>query len=99
MPLKAWNQILFFDPSIGEDSVRFQGFSGHGCYWISEALAPMGRHRREQRQRCLDLIEAAIEMDVQAMGRGEAPTPGEVTLKEVPAHLRQEDDAWLNPSG
>jgi hypothetical protein len=95
MPLKAWNHVLFFDPQIGEDSIRYQGFSGHGTYWIAEPIAPMGQKRRDQKQRCLDLIEAAIEMDVEAIRQGGSPTPGEVTITEVPAHLRKEDDAWL----
>lgn len=69
MPIRHWQEIAFYDPMNDCQAVRISGFSGHGEYWISEALTLPGKSRRAQREAALDRIEAAIE-------RGDEP--GEV---------------------
>jgi hypothetical protein len=75
MPLRAWNKIDFHDPSTGDMAVRYQGFSGHGTYWLTRPAAPGGKSRREQRDWALTLIEEAIETGAE---------PGEVPYREMP---------------
>ena len=77
--MRSWNKFDFFDPATGGMAVRYQGFSGHGTYWLSRPAAPGGKSRREQRDWALTLIEEAIE-------RGDEP--GEVSWCESPAKAR-----------
>lgn len=76
MPMRSWNKFDYYDPDVGGMAVRYQGFSGHGTYWLSRPAAPGGKSRREQRDWALTLIEEAIE-------RGDEP--GEVAWCESPA--------------
>lgn len=75
MPLQSWNAVGYYDPNIGDMAVCFQGFSGHGTYWLSRPAAPGGKSRRAQREWVLTLIEEAIEA---------GDPPGEVAYREPP---------------
>lgn len=75
MPLQAWSKVDYYDNSTGDMAVRYQGFSGHGTYWLALPATPPGKSRREQRDWALTLIEEAIETGAE---------PGEVAYREPP---------------
>lgn len=84
MPIKAWTETKYYDPTNDSDSLRMTGFSGHGAFWITQPLTLPGKSRRAQREHLLDLIE-------QAIGRGDEPG---VVAYEEPAVERMRDRAF-----
>lgn len=73
MPVRAYNETLYYDPMNDRDSIRLTGFSGFGAFWISQPVTQPGKSRRAQREHLLGLIE-------QAINRGDEP--GEVAYVE-----------------
>lgn len=69
MPLTAHTTFRFWDPYLDCEAIRISGFSGRGEFWRKLPLAPAGAKRRAQLEESLDLIEQAIEADLE---------PGEV---------------------
>jgi hypothetical protein len=67
--MRAYQQVQFYDPATDAQSVRISGFSGRGEFWCKRIIPKSGAQRREMLRAALDLIEQAIEQDLQ---------PGEV---------------------
>jgi hypothetical protein len=74
MPLRAFQTITYYDPSLDGEAVKVTGFSGHGAYTVTLLKGAEGRERRQQKEVALDAIEDAIEA-------GDAP--GEVSKARV----------------
>ena len=61
MPLTGYQTTRFYDAANDRDSIRIDGFSGRGVYFVTRALVPPGKSRRAQLDEALDLIEDAID--------------------------------------
>lgn len=67
--MKAYQQVQFYDPFEDAQCVRISGFSGRGEFWCKRIVPPSGKARRDMLAAALELIQAAIEADLE---------PGEV---------------------
>lgn len=85
LKMRHWDTVRFYDPITDADAMRYNGYSGRGVYWVSEALTGPGKSRRAQRERVLSRISRAIE-------RGDAP--GEVTVDEAETEQASADPVF-----
>lgn len=83
MPLISWNKFDYPDTNTGTMAVRYQGFSGHGTYWLALPAVSGGKSRREQRDWVLTLIDEAIDLWERTKG-AEGIQSGEVAYREPP---------------